>query len=291
MAIPRVLARCLVATALLIASGTAQATTTLSSAAPAGTNGVVFIYPTKDQIYNFMDTVNVTYTSPFPTPNLFTFCNGGKEQKSMQRAVGYNGTIPYILNFTSATPCWFNLRPGTAAGFGANSEVFTIIGQERGSGSRVFGPENTPTISPPPFTTSPGGSLPGSNQNEDGRSTGRGSTETIGSVNTSTADPALATGGRTSISTAASAGIGIGVGVGVLALGLGGFAWWWKRRGKNRAMQGSPSGSDGTMSTLGEKYYSPTMGQTPVVYSEMGSGHGPLEIGSSGRPGKYEMAG
>jgi hypothetical protein len=80
MAIPRVLARCLVATTLLISSGAAQTTTTLSSAAPTGTNGVVFIYPTKDQIYNFMDTVNVTYTSPFPTPNLFTFCNGGKEQ-------------------------------------------------------------------------------------------------------------------------------------------------------------------------------------------------------------------
>lgn len=43
-------------------------------------HGVVFIYPTKDQIYNTMDTVNVTYTSPFPTPNLYTFCDGGSRQ-------------------------------------------------------------------------------------------------------------------------------------------------------------------------------------------------------------------
>jgi len=43
-------------------------------------HGVVFIYPTKDQIYNLMDTVNVTYTSPFPTPNLYTFCDGGGRQ-------------------------------------------------------------------------------------------------------------------------------------------------------------------------------------------------------------------
>lgn len=40
-------------------------------------HGVVFIYPTNDQIYNKMDTVNVTYTSPFPTPNLYLWCSSG----------------------------------------------------------------------------------------------------------------------------------------------------------------------------------------------------------------------
>jgi hypothetical protein len=40
-------------------------------------HGVVFIYPTEKQTYNTKDTVNVTYTSPFPTPNLFLWCDGG----------------------------------------------------------------------------------------------------------------------------------------------------------------------------------------------------------------------
>ncbi|KAK4443363.1 hypothetical protein QBC34DRAFT_443413 [Podospora aff. communis PSN243] len=281
------------ATALLIAGGVAQ-TTTSSSAAPTGTNGVIFVYPTKDQIYNFMDTVNVTYTSPFPTPNLFTFCDG----VSVQRALGYNGTIPYILNFTSATPCWFNLRPGLVAGFGANSEAFTIIGQERASGSRVFGPDNTPTVSPPPFTTSPAQTPPtGPNGSVQPPSTGVEGTETrtLGSGNTAGA-AVVSEGGESGMSTAASAGIGAGVGVGVLAFGLGAFVWWWKRRGKKSRMQGgSKNGSDGT-STLAysDVMYSPT-GHTPVghmpVVLEIGSGYGPSEIGSSGRPGKYEMPG
>lgn len=47
-------------------------------------HGVVFIYPTKDQIYHTMDTVNVTYTSPFPTPNLYLFCDGGGRQGELQ---------------------------------------------------------------------------------------------------------------------------------------------------------------------------------------------------------------
>jgi hypothetical protein len=44
-------------------------------------HGVVFLYPaTKDLIFNLMDTINVTYTSPFPTPNLYAFCDGGSRQ-------------------------------------------------------------------------------------------------------------------------------------------------------------------------------------------------------------------
>ncbi|KAK4233508.1 hypothetical protein C8A03DRAFT_38779, partial [Achaetomium macrosporum] len=48
-------------------------------------HGVVFVYPTEDQIYHTMDTVNVTYTSPFPTPNLYSFCDGGSRQAAFGR--------------------------------------------------------------------------------------------------------------------------------------------------------------------------------------------------------------
>jgi hypothetical protein len=46
-------------------------------------NGVVFIFPTGGQVYNKMDTVNVTYTSSFPTPNLYLWCDPGNLRKSM----------------------------------------------------------------------------------------------------------------------------------------------------------------------------------------------------------------
>ncbi|KAM7215281.1 hypothetical protein V8F06_009332 [Rhypophila decipiens] len=165
-------------------------------------HGLVFIYPTADQIYNLMDPVNVTYTSPFPTPNLYTFCDGGDRQVSLQRAPSYNSTVPVVLNFTSATPCWFNLRPGTEPGFGANSKSFTIIGQERRSGSRVFGPDVTPSITP----SGTGGTKP---------------TQT-GSGNDSS-DTAQTNTGSGSLSTGASAGIGVGAAVGALVLASGAF--------------------------------------------------------------------
>ncbi|KAK0654758.1 hypothetical protein B0T16DRAFT_337 [Cercophora newfieldiana] len=309
MAIPRLLAQWLLATALLIPRGAAQ--TTAANDDP--NHGVVFIYPTKDQIYNYMDTVNVTYTSPFPTPNLFTFCNPNAKQISMQRAIGYNATIPYILNFTSASNCWFNLRPGTQAGFGANSPTFNIIGQERGSGSQIFGPDNTPTVSPPSSTQTPaGGSGSGSGGGggagvgANGNGDGDGRTGTAGNVNDGGNNNSTtgATGGS-GMSGAASAGIGVGVGVGVLALGVGGFIWWWKKRGAQRLGQQSQapgggsyeqSGNGGTPAAYSDadKYFLPE-GHRPSpplqVHQEMGDGHGMSEIGSSGRPGKFEMPG
>lgn len=38
-------------------------------------NGVTFLYPTKGLEFYYLDTVNVTWTSNFTTPFLFTFCS------------------------------------------------------------------------------------------------------------------------------------------------------------------------------------------------------------------------
>ena len=46
-------------------------------------HGVVFVFPTGEQVYNKMDTINVTYTSPFPTPNLYLWCDANNLRKSM----------------------------------------------------------------------------------------------------------------------------------------------------------------------------------------------------------------
>jgi hypothetical protein len=38
------------------------------------TNGVTWLFPTTDQILHYEDTVNVTWTSHFSSPLLYTFC-------------------------------------------------------------------------------------------------------------------------------------------------------------------------------------------------------------------------
>lgn len=42
--------------------------------AVADNHGVAFLYPTEDLTFNYLDTINVTYTSPFPKPELWIFC-------------------------------------------------------------------------------------------------------------------------------------------------------------------------------------------------------------------------
>jgi hypothetical protein len=46
-----------------------------AGAAGEDNHGVVFTFPTEGQVFNKMDTVNVTYTSPFSTPNLYLWCS------------------------------------------------------------------------------------------------------------------------------------------------------------------------------------------------------------------------
>jgi hypothetical protein len=48
--------------------------TFLGSVLAENSHGVKFLFPTTGQILNYQDTVNVTWTSPFPKPLLYTFC-------------------------------------------------------------------------------------------------------------------------------------------------------------------------------------------------------------------------
>ena len=38
-------------------------------------NGVTFLYPAGGEMFYYLDTVNVTYTSSFSSPYLYTFCS------------------------------------------------------------------------------------------------------------------------------------------------------------------------------------------------------------------------
>lgn len=46
-------------------------------------NGVEFLFPTDGLTLNYMDTINVTYTSPFPKPLLYTFCTNKTNTKKL----------------------------------------------------------------------------------------------------------------------------------------------------------------------------------------------------------------
>ncbi|KAK4184323.1 hypothetical protein QBC35DRAFT_477375 [Podospora australis] len=251
--------------ALLVARAAAQGDNTVQ-------NGVLFIYPTKNQIYNKQDIVNVTYTSPFPTPNLYTFCsqeNGGVKQIYQTPAPGFNGSLPVRLNFTSGLPCWFNLRPGTQLGFGANSVPITIIGVERASGSQVFGPNNpTPELGSGPSrsTTGDGTTSATSSASTSAPTDAAAATGTSvdsSSSSSSSSDKPGATGGG--LGGGQSAGIVIGAIVGVLLI-AGGLFWWWRRRrtAKKQALQlhndyhgahDQPHEHHGSPSTVPPSYY------------------------------------
>lgn len=55
-------------------------------------HGVTFLFPTRGIAFHYLDIVNVTYLSPFPHPNLYTFCDGGSRQGQLDRPY-----LPYCL--------------------------------------------------------------------------------------------------------------------------------------------------------------------------------------------------
>ena len=185
---------------------------------------------------------------------------------SVQPAINFNGTIPYVLTFTAAPPgCWFSLQPESTFDWRvesiARSEMFTVDGRTPEAESRVFGLGNTPPISASPSGTPPG--VTGSPRSSENKSasgtstetgTGQGSQSTGINTDNNGKDETTQAAGGPAISGTALAGIGVGVAVVVLALGLGGFVWWWKRKGTTQMGRtlGPLSGqtrSDGALET------------------------------------------
>ncbi|KAK0710371.1 hypothetical protein B0T21DRAFT_340624 [Apiosordaria backusii] len=212
-----------------------------------------FVFPVeKDEpeTYHFMDTVMVEYISFFANVTLWTFCKPGVgEMEFVQKAPGFNATVPITLNFTSATPCWFNVRTGADHrhdAYAANSQTFNVIGQERREGRKTFGAGNAPSrqssslsssVAPSPSTTV---SVTGSSstQSSASRTGDAGSSNDNnaggGALTTGTNRPSSSEAPSSGLSAGTAAGIGVGVAVGVLALGLGIFFWFWKSRKRNQ---------------------------------------------------------
>ncbi|KAK0742558.1 hypothetical protein B0T21DRAFT_382141 [Apiosordaria backusii] len=202
-----------------------------------GNNGVWFIYPTEGHTYQHMDTVNVTYESPFPTPTLFGWCDGGKTNFYDQRAPGYNASVAVVLNFTSGTPCWFNLRPGRVAGFGANSPAFNLIGVERPSGGVVHGPDTSDPAASSSLVSSAASATaaPTASQvhhEENVSSDGQHETTPAVRADTQQQSDGKFRGDGGGLGGGQSAGIAIGAIIGVLIVAAGLFFWWKKRARK-----------------------------------------------------------
>ncbi|RYO97534.1 hypothetical protein DL765_011135 [Monosporascus sp. GIB2] len=172
-----------------------------------------------------MDTVQVTWTSYFAGPILYTFCRSDSDsviQKTLDQVEPFNGSKVIQLDWTdSGSPCWFNLRPNTSAGHGSNSREWnyelsqrslTTLGPELPSTTASESPSATPSLTTSLVTTSPV------------------TVSTSTGADATSSPPAADTG----MSTGAQAGIGISAGLGGLGLGAV-AAFWFMRRGKKAA--------------------------------------------------------
>ncbi|KAK0636133.1 hypothetical protein B0T17DRAFT_503612 [Bombardia bombarda] len=208
----------------------------LQTAVRADDHGVVFIYPQGGEIFFTQDTINVTYTSGFPTPNLYTFCDGGRRQVYKQPAVSFNGTTQVTLNFTSGTGCWFDLRPGTEPGHGANGKAFNLLGMVRSGGSQTLGPSSSLNTAPPSESSTSTSATAGTPSSTTTSSSSSSTTQPTGS---STPGSNSTTAG---LSSGASAGIGVGVTIGVIGLAGAVILWLRQRRRKANAKTISTDG-------------------------------------------------
>ncbi|EKD16400.1 uncharacterized protein L3040_008499 [Drepanopeziza brunnea f. sp. 'multigermtubi'] len=96
-----------------------------------------------------MDTVNVSYTSPFAKPLLVTFCMKFNSQKIFtkltQHVPARNGSALVLLSWTDVVSCYFNLRPVKNAGNGSNSHYIRILSEARPTPILVGLGQNTTT--------------------------------------------------------------------------------------------------------------------------------------------------
>lgn len=131
-----------------------------------------------------------------------------------------NATTNVYLNFTDGVSnCWFDLRPNTTAGNGANSDSFTFIDTQRSQ-----------------TTVSSGSST---------QSSASASSTATGSPSASSPPVKANPVGNNGLSTGAKAGIAIGAAIGGIA--LIGLAFALLRRRKWRRLNGSSQGMHGTM--------------------------------------------
>ncbi|KAK4155981.1 hypothetical protein C8A00DRAFT_31142 [Chaetomidium leptoderma] len=269
--------------------------------------------PNSANVYNKMDTVIVTYTSFHETAVLYAFCRPGHGDMVInQKVPGFNASVPVVLDFTSDTPCWFNLRTGTnSAGTdfvdGVNGALWNLIGQENQAGRKVYGlASDLDTVSSSSSTVS---SILSSTSTVSSSSTTvssiSSSTSTVSSSSTTGSPPTAATsgsgsnsgapnpnpsdsdtassapGGSGGLSAGASAGIGVGAAIGVLALAGGAFMLGRRRRRHDGQTTATTPGMGDNSMSLYRSNGGPPPPSSYGGYSGGGGGDGrlPAEMG------------
>ncbi|XMA12148.1 hypothetical protein WAI453_004939 [Rhynchosporium graminicola] len=168
-------------------------TTLLLAAVARAADDVIFLYPPDGLTFNYLDTVNVSYISPYKRPILETVClkytGGSPLAKDIQFGQPYNASALVLVRWPDFVSCHFIIRPTKARGNGS-----------RDTKSNWFrlDPEARPT--PVMF---------GLNQNE---------TTVANTTDTSSSDKSSSATQNSGLSSGAKIGIGLGVALGVMLI-------------------------------------------------------------------------
>ncbi|RYP15779.1 hypothetical protein DL765_005505 [Monosporascus sp. GIB2] len=173
-----------------------------------------------------MDTVQVTWTSYFDEPLLYTFCtsdSGDPSLKTRDYVEPFNGSHAIVLDWTDAgPPCWFNLRRNASSNYGSNSDKWNY----------EFSQRTQITLGPEPSRTATQGSLSQSTS-----SSVASFTTSLVSAFTAPVTPGPASdaspgppSSNSGLSAGALAGIGAGAGLAGIAIGALAIVLWMRRR-------------------------------------------------------------
>ncbi|KAF7930079.1 hypothetical protein BELL_0030g00230 [Botrytis elliptica] len=210
----------------------------------ADDHGVVFLYPTDNLTINYLDTVNVTYTSPFPEPQLWIYCQnitdltGPLITESYTTVTAFNGSAPINWRWLGGSPCWFDLKPNASNGYGANSEHFIVDQNQRASPTTLGLPlptdSSTSTTSTSISTTASASSDATTTATPNPTTSSTSNSASAASASSSPTQTGLSTDSTpaTGLSGGAKAGIGIGIAIVALLALAAGFFFWRKKQAK-----------------------------------------------------------
>ncbi|KAH8879136.1 hypothetical protein GQ53DRAFT_855314 [Thozetella sp. PMI_491] len=116
-----------------------------------------FDYPTESLSFYYLDTINVTYRSNFPDPQLYLYCSPSNPvQKFNTSPSPFSASTLVQVKFSSNDPCYFSLQ-SSSIGCTVNSSTFNLyVNQRFGGQATTLGLLVAPTDQPPP---NPDGSL------------------------------------------------------------------------------------------------------------------------------------
>ncbi|KAI1075440.1 hypothetical protein F5B20DRAFT_559725 [Whalleya microplaca] len=205
-----------------------------------------FLFPTAEQSFHYLDTIEVQYQSNFSAPSISVWCKIDETSapwvKSTTNVDGFNASALVPLQFTKATICWFELRQDE---LGINSPTFGYIAEKD--------KQATVLASDASVTAATSADTPSSTTNT--------------ALKATTSAPSEEDSQRPSsgLSTAAQAGIGIGAGMVGIGLGVIAAILFFIRRRKrgsedNEKLQSDDSSGRApsrTTSPPANQYYSP----------------------------------